>query len=205
MATRMKSVVWRFGAVVSLIVSSVFGSIAMAKGEGSDGTDWDGGYFGLHVGYGTGGISTSRNDGNKDRIRGFVIGAHGGKNYRIITDLIAGFEADVDYSTIDASCSLILFDWNCELKGILSVRGRVGVVQPQYLPFATAGFAYALTASDSGPEVPGLGVVVGGGVEFVRQNYQQSYRPRIEVLYYNLFGFGLTDANLFVVRTGISF
>ena len=197
-----RTMLLRIVAVLGIVISGVLSSEVLAGGVSSDGTNWGGGYWGLHVGYGSGDVSTSMGNGGKESIGGFIIGAHAGNNHQFIPGLMLGFEVDGEYSAIDASCSLILFDWDCELTGLFSVRGRAGVVQrQQYLPFVTAGFSYALAKGEGG-SLPGFGTVIGGGIEFPQKEF---YRPRIEALYYSLFGFGLTDADLFVVRTGINF
>lgn len=119
---------------------------------------WEGGYVGGQIGYawGRGGMNGAQG------------GVYGGANMAVGTNIVVGVEADVNLSGQDhhsvpgGNLTKRSSDWNA------SVRARAGVAYDKFMPYATAGVAFAddtvkaLGANDTTTKV---GYVVGMGVE----------------------------------------
>ena len=170
--------------------------------------NWSGYYAGDNLGAGVGrtdftatmpGLTTSPSD----EIRGFVGGAQGGFNWQN-GPLVAGIEADVQYSHQRNGVNAFELQVTNSLDFYSTLRGRVGYAMDEWLFYVTAGGGYASTQTDvitagactfpmplaCGPTVPASGTfsasnftplwVVGVGVE---TQIWDRWTGRIEYLY----------------------
>jgi outer membrane immunogenic protein len=154
--------------------------------------DWDGVFIGAFGGY-AGGSATSPVDFD---LNGWLLGVNAGANFTLAEGIVAGIVGDLAWSNItddDVFAPPSAFDVNW--AG--SVRGRLGFDGGAFMPYVTAGLAFAnatLTAID-GSEVDSnthLGWTAGAGVEF-----KATDELSIDVAYrYSAYGaqaYGVTD------------
>jgi outer membrane autotransporter protein len=136
-------------------------------------TDWDGFYIGGQVGYGTGFADhTSLVPGNDITVQGWLAGAKAGYNMHLGDQLIGGVEGDFNLANITGSIP----NNNTTTETIQwlgSFRGRLGYDAGQFMPYVTAGLAFAhayRTSGIGGPNnhasVDHIGWTAGAGVEF---------------------------------------
>lgn len=122
---------------------------------------WDGVYLGGFVGYGAGTISNP--DFPDTDMDGFLVGANVGANFTLTEGIVAGIVGDLAWTDIngeDGSFSLNI-DW------LGSVRGNLGFDAGSFMPYLTAGLAFAgVTADFSGTSDSNthIGWTVGAGV-----------------------------------------
>ena len=156
---------WKFSFVVFSFVAAV--STASAQSA------FDGGYWGVGLGYGSGDVSDF--DATADlSIKGPVVSGIVGWNASN-GNMVYGVEADLSFGKIDGSAACLNPAWTCngEIKTLATVRGRLGMEQNGTLFYLTAGGAAGrveLTTIDGvGTEFPGsqtaTGWVAGIGIE----------------------------------------
>ena len=111
--------------------------------------NWSGYYVGGNLGAGVGrmdftvtmpGLTTS----TSDEIRGFVGGAQGGFNWQN-GPLVAGIEADVQFSHQRNGVNASDLQVTNSLDFYSTLRGRVGYAMDEWLFYLTAGGGYAST------------------------------------------------------------
>lgn len=111
---------------------------------------WEGAYIGLFGGYGFGSIDDSVDqdyglEDNELGLSGWLVGATAGANFALGSGIVAGVAGDVAWSNISGEYEG--FDYNVDWTG--SLRGLVGVDAGVFMPYVTAGVAFANgTASD---------------------------------------------------------
>jgi outer membrane immunogenic protein len=172
--------------------------------------NWSGFYAGGNLGAGVGrmeftatmpGLATS----TSDEIRGFVGGAQGGFNWQN-GPLVAGIEADVQFSHQRNGVNAFELQITNSLDFFSTLRGRVGYAMDEWLFYLTGGGGYGRTQADlittctlplvpppgpiCGPTLPAAGTfsgsnfspfwVVGVGVE---TQIWDRWTGRIEYLY----------------------
>ena len=185
--------------------------------------NWSGFYVGGHAGYrwadaefsgpafdGTRFTSPVRSENY--RSDGGIVGVHAGYNYMITPTILAGIEGDWTWgkskasatgSSLDSNGDGFIFRSEVELSWQATFRGRLGVVNGQWLVYVTGGVAFARvrwtdetteffnfdpTGSTSSQVSKTLtGYVVGVGSEYM---WTPNWIARIEYLYEN---FGDTD------------
>ena len=140
--------------------------------------DWTGLYAGVNGGAAWGSSSQRdtaigggrRADGDYNMNGGFV-GGTVGYNWQF-ANMLAGLEGDLDWAPVSGSSSVCGTNHECgtKLKGLGTVRGRIGSVIGNTLLFATGGLAVGnINAYDvSGPASATktkAGWTVGGGIE----------------------------------------
>lgn len=97
---------------------------------------WGGAYAGIQLGYGFGGQANDSVSGDIDT-DGFIGGAFAGYNYDA-GGIVAGLEADVNYSGVEGSNGAAVAESGVDG----SLRARLGyAVTPDILPYVTAGGA----------------------------------------------------------------
>lgn len=137
--------------------------------------NWDGVFIGAFAGYGwgtvtdeTGYFGTLVTDTEYD-LTGWQLGVNAGANFTISEAIVAGIVGDVAWSNISGENTTDGVTYDVNWVG--SIRGRLGFDGGAFLPYVTAGVAFAnATATDT--VIPfddtqtHIGWTVGAGVEF---------------------------------------
>lgn len=126
---------------------------------------WDGAFVGVFGGY-AGGEATSPIDFD---LNGYLAGVNAGANFTLGGGIVAGIVGDLAWSNItddEVFAPPSAFDVNW----VGSIRGRVGYDAGAFMPYLTAGLAFANTAltAFNGNEVGSnthFGWTVGAGLE----------------------------------------
>jgi outer membrane immunogenic protein len=178
--------------------------------------NWDGAFIGAFAGYGWGTVSNddlylAPVDEETDS-DGWQLGVTAGYNFTVSEALVAGIVADVAWADINGATAEGL-EYNTDWTG--SVRGRLGINAGSFLPYITAGVAFAnntVTDTVNSYEDTQLhtGWTAGAGVEFaVADNISLDVQYRYSdygTASYDLGGtdydFGLTSH---AVTAGINF
>lgn len=146
--------------------------------------DWSGFYVGVVAGY-----TSAHNDAVYDNLaysafdvtssaEGFGFGVTAGANFVLDSSLVVGIEGDLNITDISGTFDDELANYPTPTGQTVStktdyagtLRGRVGVAIDTWLPYATAGVAFAhttttATALPSGDSATMYGLVAGVGVE----------------------------------------
>lgn len=130
---------------------------------------WDGVHVGAFAGYGWGTVfdddaSLALTNDTLD-LAGWMAGVEAGASFSLSNGIVVGVVGDVAWSGIGGEqAGTLLFDVNW----IGSARGRLGYDGGMFLPYLTAGAAFAGTRANdgSGDKAAHLGWTVGAGVEF---------------------------------------
>lgn len=178
-------------------------------------TNWDGAFIGAFAGYGWGTL-TDEDDyfaGDDYESTGWQLGVNAGYNFTVSEALVAGIVADVAWADINGEDTTDGISYNTDWTG--SVRGRLGINAGSFLPYVTAGVAFAnntVTDTTNSYEDTQLhtGWTAGAGVEFaVADNISLDVQYRYSdygTASYDLNGtdydFGLTSH---AVTAGINF
>jgi outer membrane immunogenic protein len=162
-------------------------------------TDWHGPYAGLHIGYGWG---TAFQEApliiGDIKMSGGFVGGQAGYNWVHPNGFLLGVEADISLSGIKGSTSddLPFYDdttvtHQVDLLG--TVRGRVGYVMGDWMPYVTGGFAWAKATRSTVWEGAGGGSdsnsqshhgwTAGLGVEWA---FKPTWTAKLEYLYMDL-------------------
>jgi outer membrane immunogenic protein len=117
---------------------------------------WSGPYVGVFVGYQSGELTSPSPFVNGIEISGYSIGVVAGADFAIADGIVAGVAADLAWNDVGALS--YTSGWNGSLRGRLGFDGGV------FLPYVTAGLAFA------GGEFGGIknthfGWTAGAGVE----------------------------------------
>ncbi len=112
--------------------------------------DWSGFYVGVHGGYGWADTDAEFTNGFPGAVDldldGFFGGGQVGYNFVFGSGLLLGVEADFSFADIDGSA--VGFNnttVSMDINSMASVRGRVGFAMDRFLPYVTAGWAWADT------------------------------------------------------------
>lgn len=143
---------------------------APAVGVVSTTGNWDGLFLGAFAGYGWGTLddSVDSNLGLTDDeldLTGWLVGVNAGANFTVSEAIVAGIVGDIAWSDIGGSEGTSTYD--VDWTG--SIRGRLGFDGGAFLPYVTAGVAFAnATAFDGAIEdtQTHIGWTAGAGVEF---------------------------------------
>ena len=138
------------------------------------GGNWDGVYVGAFAGYGWGTLTEQDGvfappDTDYD-IAGWQLGVAAGANFTVSEAIVAGIVADIAWADIGGSNDdFAPLEYNINWLG--SVRGRLGFDGGAFLPYVTAGLAFAnntidLDAGLDEDTQTHIGWTVGAGVEF---------------------------------------
>lgn len=153
---------------------------------------WTGFYIGAQAGYGWGHhdrttLTTGVSNGYDSR--GFLGGVHGGYNYQILPNWVIGLEADYNWSgaTGDDNNFGGSLD-ETRIRGVGTVRARVGMTYHRLLTYVTGGWAYANlrhTNTNLGAVQTTThdrsGAVAGLGMEYA---FMPNWSARIEYRYH---------------------
>jgi high affinity Mn2+ porin len=113
--------------------------------------DWTGFYLGGHVGYGAGSLGGGANPLLNQAvifpasITGLFAGFQGGYRYQFLNHLVLGLEGDVSFPNAVDPLKQIPAPFNSVLDTFGSVRAVGGVAIGRWLPYVTAGAAWART------------------------------------------------------------
>jgi outer membrane immunogenic protein len=174
-------------AIASLVLSSQLAIAADVAVEEAvvvpESFSWTGGYLGLSAGYGWGDsfVDFEGMDYNVDlEPKGFIGGAFAGYNYQFTNNVVFGVEGDAMYSDMDVSGVLGTFNgypdprslYGVDIDWTASVRGRLGYAFDRFLPYVTAGVAFAhydhseTQLAPASESATSTGWTVGAGVDY---------------------------------------
>lgn len=135
--------------------------------------NWDGVYIGAFAGYGWGTLTDE--DGYWDGVgdeydsTGWQLGVTAGANFTVSEAIVAGIVGDIAWSDLNGSFDGGEFEYNTNWTG--SIRGRLGFDGGAFLPYVTAGLAFANNTIDDNDDdyhdtQTHIGWTAGVGVEF---------------------------------------
>lgn len=131
---------------------------------------WDGAYIGGFVGYGWGTAAEAPGDllisTDEIDLTGWTAGATLGANFTVTPGFVLGAAGDLAWSGIGGYDAGNGVDYDINWTG--SLRGRAGYDAGAFMPYLTAGLAFAgATASDNGVDNTQMhfGWTAGAGVE----------------------------------------
>jgi outer membrane immunogenic protein len=166
--------------------------------------NWTGFYIGINGGYGwaksnwTGAAGATTGDFNAT---GAMIGGTVGYNLQM-SQFVLGFEGDIDASWIKGTdgtaCCEVKNDW------FATARGRLGLAMDRWMPFLTAGAAFADVKMDTlagSVSATRTGWTAGGGVEYA---FAGAWSGKLEYLYADL-GKASCDVATCGTATDVSF
>jgi|GEM_PF-528590 len=160
--------------------------------------DWSGLYVGAHTGFGQGRSSATLTDPATTTaghtFGGTIGGVQAGYNYVLPSGVLLGVEADFtfpNYLDSNSAMSMLMSarsDITERLDYIGTARGRLGVINGDWLAYVTGGLAWSGTrfvnTTSSGEEEKRLhvrtGWVAGAGVEYA---FAPHWSARLEYLY----------------------
>ncbi|MDP3316670.1 MAG: porin family protein [Devosia sp.] len=119
--------------------------------------NWDGPYIGVFGGYAAGTYDVT-GPGETD-MDGYLLGVNAGVNFTLTEGIVAGVVGDVAWSNVDSDSDPLQIDWTG------SVRGLVGFDGGSFLPYLTAGVAFANGEID-GNDGTSIGWTAGAGIQF---------------------------------------
>lgn len=121
--------------------------------------NWEGVYVGVFTGYQAGELTSDSLVVDGVELSGWMLGVTAGADFAITDGIIAGVAADIAWNDVSADG----FDYTSGWNG--SVRGRLGFDAGAFLPYLTAGVAFA-GGEFGGIESTHFGWTAGAGVEF---------------------------------------
>jgi outer membrane immunogenic protein len=130
--------------------------------------DWDGAYVGVFGGYGWGTLTdedgTFSPPGTEYDTTGWMLGVNAGADFTISEAIVAGLVGDIAWSNQTADTDFGLDSATINWQG--SIRGRLGFDGGAFLPYVTAGLAFANATVDDGDEdtQTHIGWTAGAGV-----------------------------------------
>lgn len=136
----------------------------------STGGNWDGAYIGAFAGFGWGTLSDETDTPlltDDLDVNGWKVGIAAGADFTVSEAIVAGIVADIAWDNASGEDTALGVTYDVNWSG--SVRGRLGFDGGAFLPYVTAGLAFAnATADYSGDEdtQTHIGWTAGAGVEF---------------------------------------
>lgn len=138
------------------------------------GGNWDGAYIGAFAGFGWGTLTDEEGywtgfDGDEYAADGWQVGVVAGADFTVSEAIVAGIAADIAWADMGGELDAGDFTFNTNWIG--SVRGRLGFDGGAFLPYVTAGLAFANNTIDDNfngedDTQTHIGWTVGAGVEF---------------------------------------
>lgn len=133
--------------------------------------NWDGAYIGAFAGYGWGTLSDPDDvidfDDQEISVDGWQVGLTAGANVTLAEAIVAGIAGDIAWNNASGAYDPEDFTYNVNWSG--SIRGRLGFDGGAFLPYVTAGLAFANATADWDGDVDTqthIGWTAGAGVEF---------------------------------------
>lgn len=130
---------------------------------------WDGAYVGGFAGYGWGTLNEDPAfllSSTELDLSGWTVGATAGANFTVAQGFVLGAAGDIAWSGISGYDTVNNVDYDINWTG--SLRGRAGFDGGAFMPYLTAGLAFAgATASEAGVDSSQMhfGWTAGAGVE----------------------------------------
>jgi len=147
--------------------------------------DWTGFYIGAHAGYSDFDAAHDGDDTDLATLNGWLGGVQAGYNFQA-DSLVFGVEADLSAAGILEGDDTDHWDEDDGIKGLATLRGRLGYAVGDLLLYGTAGLAVAnLDVSDDQQFIGGW--VAGVGAEYM---VSEAVSLKAEYLYTN---FGSVD------------
>ena len=152
-----------------LIVDAPEAAPMMAPASGN----WDGAYIGAFAGYGWGTLTEEDGvfapAGTEFDLSGWQLGVTAGYNFTVSEAIVAGIAGDIAWSNIGDDSGAFGYD-SSSINWNGSIRGRLGFDGGAFLPYVTAGLAFANatvdTTAPSSDSQTYIGWTAGVGVEF---------------------------------------
>lgn len=144
----------------------------VAPGVVASSGGWDGAYIGVFAGYGWGTITDEEGLIGLDEefdTEGWKVGLTAGADFTVSEAIVAGIVADIAWADISGETAAGDYTFNTNWAG--SIRGRLGFDGGAFLPYVTAGLAFANntvteTATPLDDTQTHIGWTAGAGVEF---------------------------------------
>lgn len=131
---------------------------------------WDGAYIGGFAGYGWGTVVDDDGgigfDDDELSLSGWTIGATLGANFTVAPGFVLGAAGDLAWADIGGYDSDTDLSYDINWAG--SLRGKAGFDGGAFMPYLTAGVAFAGASADMGPDEASavhFGWTAGAGVE----------------------------------------
>lgn len=136
--------------------------------------NWDGAFIGVFGGYAWGELDAGPAPFSFPEPAGSLLGVNAGANFTLENGIVLGVVGDIAWADItDTVMPFPPFTLSSTIDWVGSVRGRVGFDGGAFLPYLTAGVAFAhntlAATSLIGPsevDATHVGWTVGAGVEF---------------------------------------
>jgi outer membrane immunogenic protein len=153
-----------------LIIEEPAAEVGIVDVSGS----WDGAFIGAFVGGGWADADHLANPPNNDlELAGWLVGIDAGFNFTVGSGLVLGVVGDIAWADITGDDGgAFAFDTTHTIDWQGSLRGRVGFDGGAFMPYLTAGVAFAhgerttSLGSPNSAEATHWGWTVGAGVEF---------------------------------------
>lgn len=202
----------------------------VAPGIVDVGGEWDGAFIGVFGGYGWATADHVGSEADPDSLAGspflpdggdvdaagWLLGVNAGVNFTVSSGIVVGVVGDLAWSNISGSETYpglggTEFTYDINWQG--SVRGRVGFDGGAFLPYMTAGlaFANATHTNDIGPgasaDATHVGWTIGAGVEFaVAENMSLDLQYRYSDLGEQIYdvGAGGTNPNIALTTQAVT-
>lgn len=139
-------------------------------------TSWDGPFIGVFGGYGWGETDSDEftDEFDSPAPEGWLLGVNAGVNFTLTEGIVAGVVGDIAWSDMSDSVDYADFGGaSSSIEWLGSVRGRIGFDGGAFMPYLTAGLAFAhntITSDFNDEELSDdqthVGWTVGAGVEF---------------------------------------
>lgn len=157
-------------------------------------TSWDGPFIGVFGGYGWGetDFEDAIDDIDQPEPEGWLLGVNAGVNFTLTEGIVAGVVGDIAWADLNDSVGDVdVGSASSNIDWLGSVRGRIGFDGGAFMPYLTAGLAFAhntietsFEGDDFSDDQTHVGWTAGAGVEFAA-----SENLSIDLLYrYNDYG-----------------
>jgi opacity protein-like surface antigen len=149
---------------------------------------WEGGYFGVHGGYGSAdyhGVTNGPTNIDLSPDGGFG-GFQSGANWQFAPNWVFGLETDGSYGSLKDNGAIGAGPTQVKIDGLGTARARLGYAYDSWLVYGTAGGAYAREKSSIGAsnsKEDHFGWAAGGGVEW---KFAPDWSAKIEYIYADL-------------------
>ena len=139
--------------------------------------NWDGVFIGAFAGYGWGTLTDddsllglTSGDDTLD-LTGWQVGVAAGANFTVSEAIVAGIVGDIAWTDLSGEDTTAGVPVAYDVNWLGSIRGRLGFDGGAFLPYVTAGVAFANATATETPAViddtqTHIGWTVGAGVEF---------------------------------------
>lgn len=172
----MKSYAYLLAAGVSLVAfaSAAHAADLLVEGPGpiqyaAPAHSWDGMYVGAFGGYQW---ANADFDFDENSPQGWLLGVNAGANFTLSEGIVAGVVGDIAWTNAADSSSGPVWTVESSMDWVGSLRGRVGFDGGAFLPYLTAGVAFAHNTIDLASIGPNgtddqvhVGWTVGAGLE----------------------------------------